>query len=273
MSSHAAGAGSDLPDLEDHLVEPETPYEMLDGELVYVPPCDYPHAEREVQLCALVAMHVAPGFHVGADLLTRTSKIDDIAPDVSICPPHDPETGKRRLQQVAFEVVSTQSLGYAARKAAKLAARGVRRVFAIDVERSRALEWSAVLGTWSLLDPCGHISDPTLAVPLPIDQMIRSAKIDDAIARALIAKHNPVIDALREDCREEGKAAGLAEGKAEGLAEGKADAVAAVLVARGVSLDPADRDRILRERDPARLARWLARAIACGSAAELLAEP
>jgi len=38
-------------------------------------------------------------------------------------------------------------------------------------------------------------------------------------------------------------------------------------------LDPADRDRILRERDPARLERWLARAIACGSAAELLAEP
>src|SRR5215831_4299942 len=48
-----------------------------------------------------------------------------------------------------------------ARKAAKLAARGVRRVFAIDVERSRALEWSAALGTWSLLDPAGQITDPT----------------------------------------------------------------------------------------------------------------
>ena len=254
------GAGADLPDLEDHLVEPETPYEMLDGELIYVPPCDPPHAEREAQLCALIAMHVAPGFNVGADLLTRTSKVDDIAPDVSIYPPPDPETGKRRLQQLAFDVVSTQSLGYAARKAAKLVTRGVRRVFAIDVERSRALEWSAALGTWSLFDPAGQIADPTLAVPLAIGQLIRSAKIDDAVARALIAKRNPVIEAVR------------AEGRAEGHAAGKAEAVVALLAARGVALDSADRDRILRERDPERLARWIGRAVACGSAAELFAE-
>lgn len=32
-------------------------------------------------------------------------------------------------------------------------------------------------------DPTGHITDPTLAVPLAIDQMIRSAEIDDTVAR------------------------------------------------------------------------------------------
>ena len=55
-----AGAGSDLPDIDDRLVEPGTRYEMLDGELVYVPPSDPPHGERQFQLCALVAAHTGP---------------------------------------------------------------------------------------------------------------------------------------------------------------------------------------------------------------------
>lgn len=44
MSSEAAHDGSELPDIDDRLVEPETPYEMLDGELVYVSPADPPTA-------------------------------------------------------------------------------------------------------------------------------------------------------------------------------------------------------------------------------------
>jgi len=258
MSSDTAGAGSDLPDIDDRLVEPETRYEMLDGELVYVPLADPPHAERQFQLCALIEAHTGPEFKAACELLTRTSKIDDFAPDVSAYPAaRDPATGRRQLEQLAFEVVSTQSIGKAGRKAAKLAGRGVRRVFAIDVERSRALEWSAVLGTWSMLDAAGHITDPALEVPLPIEALIHSAKADDAVARALVAKHNPVIEAIR----------------AEDRAQGKAEAVVALLAARGVSLDREEREQILGERDPARLERWIARAIACTSAAELLAEP
>lgn len=53
----------------------------------------------------------------------------------------DPRTGGRQLEQLAFELASTQSLDHAGRKAAKLAGRGMRHVFAIDIERSRALEW------------------------------------------------------------------------------------------------------------------------------------
>jgi Uma2 family endonuclease len=257
MSSDAAGAGADLPDIDDRLVEPETGYEMYDGELVHVPPADPPHAERQVQLCALIEAHTGVEFEVGSDLLTRTSLVDDIAPDVSVYPAaRDPRTGRRQLEQLAFEVVSTQSLGNAARKAAKLTGRGVRRVFAIDVERSRALEWSAALGSWSMLDATGHIIDPALEVPLPIEAMIHGAKADDAVVKALDAKHNPVLEAIR----------------AESKAEGKAEAVVALLAARGVSLERVERDRILGERDLARLERWLARAISCTSVAELLAE-
>jgi len=48
--------------------------------------------------------------------------------------PH-PVTRHRQLQVLAFEVVSTQRLSDDAGKAAKLAGRGVRRAFAIDLRR------------------------------------------------------------------------------------------------------------------------------------------
>ena len=59
----------------------------------------------------------------------------------------------------------------------------------------------------------------------------------------------------------------------EGICRGKAEAVLAMLDTRGVPLDRDARDQILGERDLARLERWIARAIVCASAAELLAEP
>jgi Uma2 family endonuclease len=278
MSSDPAGTGPDLPDIDDRLVEPQTPYEMLDGELVYVSPADDPHGRRQAQLCALIEAHVGLEFDVASDLLTRTSKVDDFAPDVSVYRrARDPVTKKRQLAQLVFEVVSTQTLSNAARKAAKLAARGVRRVFAIDIERSRALEWSAVLGTWSMLDSSGHLVDPVLDVPLPIETLIHEARTDDAVARALAARRNPVIEEIRAEGLAEGRAEGLAEGRAEGRTEGRAkglaEAVLGVLISRGVSLDRGARERIVAERDPVQLDRWLARAVVCISAAELFMAP
>jgi Uma2 family endonuclease len=272
MPSAASRVDSDLPDIDDRLVEPETRYEMLDGGLVYVAPADPPHGERHVQLAALIAAHTGPAFKVAADLLTRTSKIDDVAPDVSVYPAApDPRTGRRQLEQLAFEIVSQQSLGYAARKAAKLAGRGVCRVFAIDVERSRALEWSADRSTWHELDAAGHIADSALEVPLPIEAMVHAAKADDAVARALVARHNPVIEAVRAEDRAAGRAEGKAEGKIEGKAEGKIEALLAILAARDIDADSAARERILRERDPQRIDRWIARAAISATIAEVLA--
>jgi len=280
MPPVASHAGSELPDIDDRLVEPETGHEMYDGELVEVPPSDPPHASRQVQLAALTEAHTGLAFEAAVNLLTRTSKVDDFASAISVYPAApDPTTGGRQLQQLAFEIVGTQSLGHAGRKAAKLAARGVRRVFAIDVERPRALKWSAELGTWRELDVAGHIEDPALEVPLPINAMIHASNTDDAVQRALIAKDNPVLKAYIAKHREEARAEGIAEGKAvakgiqEGLtrgkAEGKAGALLAVLAARGVALGDAVRVRILGERDPEQLDRWLARAATCTQAAEL----
>jgi putative restriction endonuclease len=264
MSSSDALADAELPDIDDRLVEPETPYEIWDGEVVYVPPADPPHGERHRQLCSLIDAHTGPEFNSAADLLTRTSRIDDVAPEVSVYPAApNPRTGGRQFEHLAFEVVSTQSLGRARRKAAKLIRRDVRRVFAIDVERSRALEWSAELRTWRELDPAGHIEDPALAVPLPIASLIHDERPDDAVARALLAKRNPVLMQDLED---------RAEGRVEGRTQGKAEAVIVLLTARGVAVDTAMRARILAERDARRLDRWIVRAASCTQAAELFAD-
>jgi Uma2 family endonuclease len=273
-SSDATRADSEVPAVDARLVAPETRYEIDDGVLVHVSPAHEPHGSRHSKISALVEAHAGPAFDVASDLLTRTSETSDVAPDVSVFPyERDPETGGRQVEQLAFEVVSTESLGHAGHKAAQLTGRGVRRVFAIDVERERALEWSRALGTWSLLDPSAHIEDPALAVPLPVEALVRAAKADDAMARALLAKHNPVLEATRAQDRVTARAEGKLEGLAEGTARGKADALLVVLTARGISPDPAASARILGERDPERLDRWIARATTCTNMAEVFAEP
>jgi hypothetical protein len=95
---------------------------------------------RRVQLAALIEAHTGPAFEAALDLLTRTSRVDDIAPDISVYPDApDPQTGSRQLAQLAFEIVSTRS---------------------VDVARSRVLEWSPRRGAWLELDLESHIQDP-----------------------------------------------------------------------------------------------------------------
>jgi len=93
-------------------------------------------------------------------------------------------------------------------------------------------------------------------VPLPIASVIHHARTDDAVARALLAKDNPV----------------LAQNRADGKAEGRAEAVIVLLTARGIAVDSATRARILAERDPPRIDRWIVRAASCAQAAALFAD-
>jgi hypothetical protein len=259
---------------------------MLDGELIYVSPADLLHGTQHVTIAALIAMHVRKQFRVAADMLTRTSLTSDVAPDVSVLPRAlDPRTGKRQLEHLSFELVSTQSMSNAARKAALLAGRGVRRVFAIDVKRQRVLEWAARRGEWRLLGSSGPIEDLVFAVPLRIEAVLSSAAADDEVQRALARKRNPVFRSLmqrgraqarkqgEQEGRAEGRKAGRAEGRREGARRGQALALLALLGARGVAVSAADRKRILGEQSLARLERWVVRAATCTRVAEIFATP
>jgi hypothetical protein len=267
MSSLGTSNRPTLPGIDDRLVEPGTPYEMIDGELVHVSPADPPHATRHSKLSALLEAHAGMAFDVASDMLTRTSERSDIAPDASVFPiGPDPVTGGRQLEQLAFQVVSTESFSRAAKKAADLIGRGVRRVFAIDVQLGRVLEWSPAIHSWSVLDLAGYIEDPALEASLPIEALAHAAKADDAVARALLLKRNAVIEAVRAQDRAEGMAQGRAEGRVE-----LARLIIAELETRGLVIHGADRARILGETDQAVLVRWLSRAATCADLAEILA--
>jgi Uma2 family endonuclease len=269
MSTSDALHAGPFPAVDDHLVPPGAEYEIWDGEIVEVPAAEEPHAERHSKVAALIEAHAGPEFDVASEMLTRTSQAREFAPDVSVYPmARDPVTGGRQLEHLAFEVVSTVPLSTTGARAAELMRRGVRRVFAIDVGRSRVMEWLVALGTWSMLQAGTYIDDRSLAVPLPIDELVRAGKADDAVARALIDNGNPVIAEVRAQER----AAGRQEGLSEGQRQGQRDAILQVLEARGIELSPHARARILGERDPERLRGWLGCAARCSSAAELFAE-
>jgi len=265
-STMTPSASSELPAVDEHLVASETRYEIEDGRVVYVPPALEPHATRHLKLGVLVDAHRADGYTTAVDMLTRTSRIDDIAPDVSLYPTaRDPRTQGRQLEELAFEIASTESLAHAGGRAAKLVSRGVRRVFAIDVERARALEWAKELDQWSILDRRARIEDPALAIPIPVEAMIDAAVADDAVLRAWRAKRHP--EFLEE------RAEGQREGRAEGQREGLASALLIVLADRGLAPTEDERRRISGEREVGRLERWLAAARSCADVAALLAVP
>ena len=81
-------------DVDERLVMPETRFEIIDGEVIYVSPADPPHATRHSKLSALLEAYAAPGYEAASDMLTRTSEKGDMAPDGSVYPlAPDPNTG------------------------------------------------------------------------------------------------------------------------------------------------------------------------------------
>ena len=238
---------------------PETRFEIIDGKVEHVPPADEAHGTRHSKISALLEAHVADGYEVASDMLTRTSVKGDMAPDASVFPvARDPKTGGRKLEEMAFEVCNTERLGHAAKKARALSARGVRRIFAVDVERRRALAWSTATDTWEILSNAGTIEDRTLAAPLPLRALVEAAKADDAMAAALLAKKNPVLEqALRAS-------------QAQGVLVGKTESLLAILSARGIPVTKKAEKKIRAAADEAQIDAWLRRAVTAASADEVL---
>lgn len=185
--------------MDSHLLAGEQPYELDDGKLVYVPPAEEPHAVSHGALGALLWAHRAPDRSVAIDMLTRVSETSERAPDAAIYPSEREPTGRRKLEELAFEIMSTETRTEAARKADQLSTRGVRRVFAIDIVRKRAFEWSVPLKDWSILASNASIEDPALAVPLPIPALVDAANAEAAMVHAFRARRHPEFLAERAD--------------------------------------------------------------------------
>ncbi|MFT3768014.1 MAG: Uma2 family endonuclease [Minicystis sp.] len=277
MSARLPGR-STVPSLDDHVVKPEvTRDEVIRGRRVVAMPALPPHADRQHKLNYVIGAHVDPGYVGSTELLTRASAGSDFATDVSIRKAGtDPATGARYLEELSFEVVNEQTLRDVTEKAEELTARGVRRVFAVFVKTGKVSFWSPEKGAWQDLDLDATIEDRCLSRPLRVRALLDAAEADDAVARALAEKHNPVIEALRAERFAEGKDAGFAAGKdagrAEGVLQAKAAAILAVLAARGLAVPGALAARITSCSDAATLDRWIAQSAVAPSAEAALGD-
>ena len=77
----------------------------------------------------------------------------------------------------------------------------------------------------------------------------------------------------RDEGRAEGRKEGRDEGRVEGRVETRAGDVLTVLRVRGIAVPDAVRERVLGQKDPEKLERWLEKAIVAASLAEVLDEP
>ncbi|MFT3774669.1 MAG: hypothetical protein QM820_55670 [Minicystis sp.] len=66
---------------------------------------------------------------------------------------------------------------------------------------------------------------------------------------------------------------GRDEGRKEGRAEGEARALLTVLRSRGIDVPDADRERIMAEKKPARLERWIEKAATAATLSDVLGKP
>lgn len=260
---HLPGRG-DFPRVDDHLVQPEvTREEVIGGQKVVASPAQRPHALQNSRLDYVLQAHVAPGYEAATDLLTRHDRDSDFATDACIYKEGiDPETGARCLEELAFEIISEQNQNLAMQKAVRMQRRGVRRIFSIWVKGSnRVCEWSPESQGWSLLDRESSIQDSCFVRPLSVGALLDAAAADNAVAEALLAKGNPIL--------QEKAAAARAEGRAEGIAR----SVLSLLEVRSIAVTPSQREEILGCSDPDRLDRWLRRAAFAASADEVTSTP
>lgn len=247
-----SGADHDLrdsrPDSDASRVEPaphvaprEPEGEALSGQphgQVYFVLHTYVTAGHEIEIAPLA--REPEGRAHGSDIRVRKSGVD-------------PATGDRPVEELAFAIESPLFRAGDAmeRHAQALAARGVRRVFAIGAGSTRfpaepriagrparparrpgpLREWAPARSAWRTYNDEAVIADPCLAEPVPVRALLDAVEADRAVARALIDRGVDVIeeygtrryDAGKDDGYRAGTSDGYRAGKDEGYRAGKDD--------------------------------------------------
>lgn len=244
-----------FPRVDDHLVEPEvTRDEIVGGRKMEASPAKAPHAGQHGQLDLVVGSHIAPGYRLMVDLLTRHDVDSDFASDSAVVKEGiDPATGTRYLEEIAFEVVSEQNEQIVQAKTPGMIRRGVRRVFAIFVKRGAVEEWSVTKGRFVPLGPEALIEDPCFQRPVEISTLLDWGKARDAVAASVVESDHPLMLAAR----------------AEERAGERAESILDVLESRKLEVTDSQRQQILSCRDLPTLKRWFARALVASSAADI----
>ncbi len=204
-----------FPRVSDHLIVPERAREeVVRGKLMAMEPSDPPHADEQAHIASLIHTHSKPEYQSSVELATRVSQGNDFAADASIRKKGiDPLTGDRYLEELAFEVVNTQSHKSIENRARDLSERGVRRIFAIFVKEGWIGEWNPKNQAFDKLNPKDKIKDQALVRPIKVKALLDMAEGEKEISRALLVKNNEVLTKHVEKA----KKAAFQEGREEGL--------------------------------------------------------
>jgi hypothetical protein len=222
-----------MPRLDEHLVREGVREEVLRGQRLVAAPARAPHADPHCRLDYLISAAAASGYVTSSDLLTRAGPGSEFATDTSVRREGiDPATETRYLEELAFEVVSTQSMREITDRAEDLSNRGVRRLIAVFVKRGEVAEWSAAAKRWIPLSLDSTLADPTLARPVLIRALFDAGVADNEVVESLAAKGNPRL-AQREAAQHE-------QGRREGLEQ----AIEAVCEILEIPLGPAERTHV-----------------------------
>lgn len=240
------------PPVDRNLLREDSHAEILDGRLVlHAAGAGEQHATEHFDIPALLGRCLAQGYRGASDMLTRLKDDTEVAPDVSIFPAaRDPVTGGRQLEELAFEVIDTTPWSEVSDKARKLVARGVRRVFVVDVNAHSVSEWSPTQNNWQRLSEDATIDDRCFTQPLPVRALLDTLAADDAVTEALLARKNRAL--LRH----------LAQAEARGALNEKRALLRRVLTRQTPALTAEQVAKIEACTDPAKLDLWIELALA-----------
>jgi hypothetical protein len=245
-------------------------WERIDGQKKWASPAQAGHGDPHFKLNALVDAHLADGYVGSTDLKTRVDTRHEYASDTCVRRAgDDPTTGKRYLEELVFEVVHKRSKADTNTRAEGFATRGVHRQIGIFIRKKVVREWVESEGDWGEpLDLKGSLQDSCLAVPLPLAALFDRTLASQAIARALEAKGDPTILAMKKKSEERGEKRGKKRREKRAFVE----AVLDLCEERGFTLSEKTHQRIRATSDVETLRLWLRRAASASTLDEMLAE-
>ena len=150
-----------------------------------------------------------------------------------------------------------------AKKIQELFQWGTRFIWVVRMNGLRRVEVHERGKEVRIVGPGGVLYAPgILKNPVPIDTLYdREAAHEQTLTNLLQRKGYQNLEAVKAEAQDKGEAAARVRD------------VLTVLRVRGIIVSDADRERIHAEKDPARLERWLERAILATSVAQVMDEP
>ncbi|MFO0608106.1 MAG: Uma2 family endonuclease [Polyangiales bacterium] len=248
-----------LPAIDDNFLDEGSGHEVVDGQVYELAPANEDHGFEHFHLPTVLGAALRPEYHGAVDMLTRPKAKSNHAPDVSIVArARDEKTGGRRVEEIVFEVIDTESLAHVTTKTRALIARGVRRAFLVDVNDRSIHEWSCDEDGWRRLDDGASITDACFVVPIPARALVDELLSEDTVARSLLQKNNPVLAAELLRTRVAAQAAGFEHQLARRLGRPLTDAERDGLLARLAAEGAAAVGDVVLDRTPEALSAWLA---------------